>query len=53
MPYYFAEGDIYIIMQAWQLFYNLINSHVKGLFNQQSLRKQTTFHGATTGFPVK
>ena len=51
-PHYFAEGDIYIIMQAWQLFY-LINTHVKWLFNQHSLRKQTTFHGATTGFPVK
>ena len=52
MSYYFAEGDIYIIMQAWQLFY-LINAHVKRLFNQHSLRKQTTFHGATTGFHVK
>ena len=52
MSYYFAEGDIYIIMQAWQLFY-LINAHVKSLFNQHSKRKQTTFHGATTSFHVK
>ena len=52
MSHYFAEGDIYIIMQAWQLF-SFINTHVKWLFNQHSLRKQTTFHGATTGFHVK